>query len=196
MKAFKPIFLLSLTGLLLGCPKPNNSQQNQPAPTATTTVALPSCVNCQGIDFNQFFLITETTEMNQAFTLRMTFSGAPGTQGAVGQGAYYSGPAAVARGDLQVVQPLAQGSCQFPAGQYTVAPQYAGIYGSGIFQNLKWMASNGSVVIVFRAPSMQIASPNNRDQNGMLSPSQRLFSTHAVIESVNGQLCEIPVTLR
>lgn len=150
-----------------------------------------NCTNCGGILNGSEFLITESNEYNNLFVLRLGFSGTTYGYGP----SQYQGPVAAGRGELLVQAGLAQGYCSIPAGSYSIGTLISGQYSAGIIQGLKLVAS-GPVSLVINMNVAQIASPNNRDQFNMLLPNQRLFSSQTVIESMNGQLCQIPVTIR
>jgi hypothetical protein len=154
--------------------------------------------NCGGLVANgQEFLVTESQELNNLFTLCLGFSGSSPTNGNsfVSNPSQYSGWAAVSRGQFNVQQGLYQGSCSLPAGTYSVGTMNVGYYNGGILTNLKLSAS-GPANIVIQINAAQIASPTNRDSTGLLLMNQRLYSTRTVIESVNGQFCQAPVSFR
>jgi hypothetical protein len=170
------------------CPKNNNT------PAATSNVYV-NCVNCGGSINGQEFLTTESTEYNNAFVLHLGFNGDAQRTGPFYNVSQYQGVIAASRGDLTIMQGMYQGYCQIPVGTYSVGTLTAGQYGAGIIQGLRLVA-NGPVNLVINMDVAQIASSNNRDQNGILLPIQRLFSTRTLIESVNGQPCNLSVTIR
>jgi hypothetical protein len=185
MKTLNKIILMLAVVVLSACPKNNNNNdQNQNV--------YVNCVNCSGVVNGPEFLFTDSTELNNSFTLHMSLMGTTNT---ANYGAYYSGPAAVSRGDLQMSQGLYQGYCLIPAGSYSLGTVEAGTYQNGILQGLRIIAQ-GPATLILRMQSAQISSQNNRDANGYLLSQQRLFSANTVIESVNGQVCNWPVTLR
>ena len=183
--------LLALTVLttLSACPK-NNSTATSP-----TSNVYVNCVNCDSTINGQEFLTTESTEYNNAFVLHLGFNGDGQRTGSYYNVSQYQGVIAASRGDLTIQQSLFQGYCFIPMGTYSIGTLSTGQYGAGIIQNLKLVA-NGPANLVINMNVAQISSSNNRDQNGLLLPIQRLFSTQTVIESVNGQICNLPVTIR
>ena len=187
MKTLNKIILLSAL-LMAGCPKNNNNNVDQ----NLNNNAFAQCSNCSGMVNGTEFLMTESNEYNNMFVLRLAFSGSSGVPN---YGAYYNGPAAVSRGELVVNQNFSQGYCYIPAGTYAMGTLEVGQYANGIFQNIRMLAQGPSLVVM-RMVNAQISSQNNRDSYGQLLPSQRLFSSNTYIESVNGQACNLPVTLR
>ncbi len=185
-------FMISLITLTVftACPGNSNNDQNNIQVVNTGYV---NCTNCGGILNGPEFLITESTEYNNLFVLRLGFGGSAGSYGY--NPSQYQGPVAANRGEMIVQSTIAQGFCVIPAGGYTLGTLIAGQYSAGIIQGLKLVA-NGPVSLVVNMNVAQIASPNQRDQFEMLLPNQRLFSSQMVIESMNGQNCQIPVTIR
>lgn len=186
MKTLNKIILLFAL-ILTGCPKNNNSTDQN-----LNNNAFAQCINCSGMVNGTEFMMTESNEYNNMFVLRLAFSGSSGVPN---YGAYYNGAAAVSRGELVVNQNFGQGYCYIPAGTYSMGTLEVGQYASGIFQNIR-MVAQGPALVVIRMLNGQISSQNNRDPYGQLLPTQRLFSTNTVVESVNGQACNFPVTLR
>ncbi len=189
MKALKTIMALTVLTVLSACPKNNNSQA-QPVQNVFT-----NCVNCNGVINGAEFLVTDSTEYNGVFNLRLSFSGVvnPNTTYLYSP-SNYQGIIAATNGQLNILQPISQPTCFVPAGSYSVNTLIAGQYSAGIIQGLKIVAS-GPVSLVMNLNSAQIASPNNRDQYNQLLPQQRLFSQDTVIESINGQPCQLRIIL-
>lgn len=187
----KTALAISVLVALSACPKNNNGNPINPLINAYA-----SCTNCNTMIANgQEFLATESAEYNSAFTLRLGLSGAASTTPYTYNVSQYQGAVAASRGDLSLQRNLYQGYCLIPPGNYSIGTLSVGQYGSGIIQGLKLVAT-GPAVLVINLNVAQISSQNNRDQYGNLLPVQRLFSTQTVIESVNGQLCNLPVILQ
>lgn len=174
--------------VMMGCPD-NKSSQNNNGVQTTTTVTTVQCSNCQNL-VGGVFLTTESRDSSGYLTLKMQLAGSANAQQ---YGAYYSGQAATLAAELNVNQTMVYGSCQIPAGVYSLGTVEGGQYSQGILQNLRLMSSQNGIVL--RLWNAQIASPNQRDGNGYLLPYQRLFSTNSYIESINGVQCWIPLTL-
>lgn len=199
MKQTKMINLILATLVstaFLACPKKGDSNQ---APLGYN--GYQNCTNCGGMINGQELLITDSTEFNNMFTLQLGFSGVQNNNGYNNGYTYgynlsqYQGAIAASRGMMTIMQGLYQGNCLIPAGSYSIGTLTAGQYQNGIIQGLVLIA-NGPANLIINMAAAQIASPNNRDQYGMLLPNQRLFSTNMAIESVNGQYCQMPVTIR
>ncbi len=189
-KNFSQIIISLLTlSALTACP----GKSNNDVTTTQVVNGYVNCTNCGGLMNGPEFLVTESTEYNNLFVLRLGFGGAASSYGY--NPSQYQGPVAVSRGELIVQSVIAQGYCVIPVGSYSMGTLISGQYSNGIVSNLKLVAT-GPVSLVINVNSAQIASPNNRDQYGMLLPQQRLFSSQTVIESMNGQLCQIPLTIR
>jgi len=190
-----PSILIALVMALSGCPKNNTNTNVNPIVTAYA-----SCTNCNAMMTNgQEFLSTESTEIQSGLTLSLGFAGQIATASGGNTYGYsvsqYQGAVAVSRGNLIIQQNMYQGYCVLPAGQYTVGTLSVGHYGAGIVQGLK-LVGTGPAVLVINLNTAQISSQNNRDPYGNLLPIQRLFSTQTVIESVNGQVCNVSLILQ
>ncbi len=215
--------IVSSTWLLAACPG-NNDKSNPQAPqnpgyyncTNCGTITGQEFVSTESVEYNNMFTLRlgfggaanqqggyQNTYPNTAYP-NNGYNYPNGYPNTYPQNYYspsnYQGQVAVTRGDLTVTQPLSQwgyyqGYCTVPVGTYVISTLQAGSYSAGIFQGLILNAS-GPANLVIRMNVAQYASPNNRDQYGMLLPFQRLLSMNTVIESVNGQLCNIAVNFQ
>jgi hypothetical protein len=184
----KTVLALGLLSVLSACPKNNN--QAQPVQNVFT-----NCANCNGVINGAEFLTTDSTEYNGVLNLKLGFSGVVNPNNTyLYNPSNYQGIIAATSGQLNIVQPISQPTCFVPAGNYSVMTLIAGQYSAGIIQGLK-IAANGPVSLVINMNTSQIASPNNRDQYNQLLPQQKLFSQDTVIESINGQPCQLRIIL-
>lgn len=206
--------LLTMTLINMSCNGNNNNSDNN------RLNVFQNCATCVGLQNGQSIFQSQSTDITYGMTLNLNFIGTnqfgqqypqqygqpqynnqyPQQNGFGSQIISYAG-AVGAQGQLQVNQPIGSGffgGCFVPAGTYILDTVQAGQWNQAIVSGLVLQASSQQAQMIISIPQAQVAAKvgSQLGQTWNEVPQQgQLFGT-LIIQSVNGQNCQIQTTIR